>query len=43
MRNVSLLDDMIKEHDVDILKHLTDVKCILHSDEPVQFLISNVL
>ncbi|VDP92608.1 unnamed protein product [Echinostoma caproni] len=34
MKNVSLLDEMIKEHDVDILKHLTDVKCILHNDEP---------
>ncbi|THD19536.1 Nucleosome assembly protein 1 [Fasciola hepatica] len=34
LRNVSLLDEMIKEHDVDILKHLIDVRCILHSDEP---------
>ncbi|KAF5394367.1 Nucleosome assembly protein 1 [Paragonimus heterotremus] len=34
MRNVSLLDEMIQEHDVKILKHLTDVECKLHSDEP---------
>ncbi|CAL8087236.1 unnamed protein product [Calicophoron daubneyi] len=34
LKNTSMFDDMIKEHDEDILKHLTDIKCILHSDEP---------
>jgi len=28
MRNVELIEEMIQEHDVDVLKHLTDVKLI---------------
>ncbi|KAH8878162.1 Nucleosome assembly protein 1-like 4 [Schistosoma japonicum] len=37
LQNISLFDEIVQEHDRDILKHLVDIKCVLHTgDSPVQ-------
>ncbi|CAH8529569.1 unnamed protein product [Heterobilharzia americana] len=37
LENISLFDEMVQEHDRDILKHLVDVKCVLHTGEESGF------
>ncbi|KAK4471218.1 hypothetical protein MN116_004666 [Schistosoma mekongi] len=33
LQNISLFDEMVQEHDRDILKHLLDIKCVLHTGD----------
>ncbi|CAH8846429.1 unnamed protein product [Trichobilharzia szidati] len=37
LQNISLFDEMVQEHDRDILKHLVDVKCVLNTGEEAGF------
>ncbi|CAH8485736.1 unnamed protein product [Dicrocoelium dendriticum] len=34
LKNAPLASELIQEHDEKILRHLTDIKCTLHSDKP---------
>lgn len=33
LENISLFDEMVQDHDRDILKHLIDIKCVLNTGE----------
>ncbi|CAH8292135.1 unnamed protein product, partial [Schistosoma turkestanicum] len=33
LENISLFEEMVQDHDRDILKHLTDLKCVLNTGE----------
>ncbi|CAH8549508.1 unnamed protein product [Schistosoma margrebowiei] len=37
LENISLFDEMVQDHDRDILKHLIDIKCVLNTGEEAGF------
>ncbi|KAH8878159.1 Nucleosome assembly protein 1-like 4 isoform 1 [Schistosoma japonicum] len=37
LQNISLFDEIVQEHDRDILKHLVDIKCVLHTGDSPGF------
>ncbi|CAH8464604.1 unnamed protein product [Schistosoma turkestanicum] len=45
LENISLFEEMVQDHDRDILKHLTDLKCVLNtgeeSDEDTEMLLES--